>query len=94
MRCAAGSIASPAIGAYGLKLVNVAIPLTLEGSSLKSTNGTLDFYGGKVTNSFSVDLGSMKFSNTLNANDFDVNAVAQDASGGMGGKITGKGVCR
>ena len=87
-----GSIASPAIGAYGLKLVNVAIPLTLEGSSLKSTNGTLDFYGGKVTNSFSVDLGSMKFSNTLNANDFDVNAVAQDASGGMGGKITGKGV--
>ncbi len=86
-----GSLRSDAVTAFGLKLSNVSLPLTLTGETLKSEGGTLDFYGGRVTNSLTFEMNGMKFSDTLAANGFDVNAVAQDATGGLGGKITGRG---
>jgi hypothetical protein len=86
-----GSIRSASVTAFGLKLSGVSLPLALSGSVFRSANGTLDFYGGKVTNSLTFDMSSMKFSDSLTANGFDVNAAAQDASGGLGGKIAGRG---
>jgi autotransporter translocation and assembly factor TamB len=87
-----GSVRSAAVTAYGLKLSDLNIPLALSGNSLKSENGTLNFYGGKVKNSLTFDMNAMKFSDSVTAEGFDVNAAAQDATGGLGGKITGKGV--
>jgi translocation and assembly module TamB len=90
-----GSLRSAAVTAFGVKTNNVLFPLSLEwasgGGSFKSAGGTLDLYGGKVSNNLTFDLKSLKFSDTLKASGVDVNALAQDAAGGLSGKITGKG---
>ncbi|MDR1621115.1 MAG: hypothetical protein LBS00_01935, partial [Synergistaceae bacterium] len=90
-----GSIRSSAVTAFGVKTGSIALPLSLsvtsKGNVLKSEGGTLDLYGGKVVNNLTFDLKTMKFSNSLKASGVDVNALAQDATGGLGGKITGKG---
>jgi hypothetical protein len=87
----AGNLRSDAVSLFGIKLSNAALPLSLGGNTLKSEGGTLTLYGGKVVNTFSFDLKTMKFSDSLEAAGVDVNALAQDAAGGLGGKITGKG---
>jgi translocation and assembly module TamB len=86
-----GSLRSDAAAAFGIKASGIALPLSLSGNTFKSEKGTLSLYGGKVTNSLTFDLKSMKFSDTLSASGVDVNALAQDASGGLGGKVTGRG---
>ncbi|GHS94208.1 hypothetical protein AGMMS50276_06330 [Synergistales bacterium] len=86
-----GSLRSSALTLYGMKLSNIVLPLSLSPASFKSENASLTLYGGKAANTFSLDMKTMKFSDTLNVNGVDVNALAQDVSGGLGGKITGKG---
>jgi len=86
-----GSIRSSAVTAFGIKAGNIVLPLALAGNTLKSEGGSLSLYGGKVTNTLVFDLKNMKFTDEINASGVDVNAMAQDASGGLGGKITGKG---
>ncbi|MDR2523830.1 MAG: hypothetical protein LBC93_09055 [Synergistaceae bacterium] len=86
-----GSLRSAAVTAFGVKIGNAVFPLSLGENVLKSEGGTLDLYDGKVTNTLAFNLSTQKFSDTLKATDVDVNALAQDASGGLGGKITGKG---
>lgn len=86
-----GSLNSAAVTAFNLKLSNLNVPLSFNGNSLNTSNATFDFYGGRATNSLTFNFSSMKFSNSLTLSAFDVNAVAQDATGGLGGKITGKG---
>jgi hypothetical protein len=86
-----GSLRSDAAALFGVKLSNAVLPLSLGGNVLESERGTLALYGGKAVNTFSLDLGTMKFSDSLEVSGVDVNALAQDAAGGLGGKITGKG---
>ena len=38
-----------------------------------------------------LDLNTLKFSDSLTASGVDVNALAQNATGGLGGKVTGQG---
>jgi translocation and assembly module TamB len=86
-----GSLRSAAASLFGIKLSNAVLPLSLAGNTLKSEGGTLTLYGGKVVNTLTLDLGTMTFSDSLEASGVDVNALARDAAGGLGGKITGKG---
>jgi translocation and assembly module TamB len=86
-----GSVRSDAAALFGIKLSNAVLPLSLGGNTLKLEGGTLALYEGKVAGSAAFDLGTAKFSGSLEASGVDVNALAQDASGGLGGKVTGKG---
>jgi hypothetical protein len=86
-----GSLRAGAVVLSGIKLSNAVLPLSLAGNVLKSEKGTFTLYGGKAVNTFSLGLGTMKFGNSLEVAGADVNALAQDAAGGLGGKITGKG---
>ncbi|MDO4786481.1 MAG: translocation/assembly module TamB domain-containing protein [Fretibacterium sp.] len=86
-----GALSAAAVEAFGLRLSNVRLPLSLEEDAFKSSNGTLDLYGGRAKNNLTFDLKTLKFSDTITASGVDVNALAQDASGGLGGKITGQG---
>jgi autotransporter translocation and assembly factor TamB len=86
-----GSLTSPALTLYGMKLSNIILPVSLSNTAFKSEGGSLAFYGGKAANTFSLDLGTMKFNDTLSVTGADVNTLAQDASGGLNGKITGRG---
>jgi translocation and assembly module TamB len=90
-----GSLRSAGVTAFGVKIGNMVFPLSLsmtsKGNVLKSEGGTANLYGGKVVNNLTFDLKTMKFSDSLKASGVDVNALAQDAAGGLGGKITGKG---
>ncbi|MDR1376090.1 MAG: hypothetical protein LBJ22_01150 [Synergistaceae bacterium] len=90
-----GSLRSAAVTAFGVKTSDVVLPLSLsmtsKGNVFKSEKGTLGLYGGKVVNDLTFDLKTMKFSDSLKASGIDVNALAQDATGGLGGKITGRG---
>ncbi len=86
-----GTLSAASVEAFGLKLSAVKLPLSLEGDVFKSSNGTLALYGGKATNGLAFDMKTLKFSDTLSASGVDFNALAQDATGGLGGRITGRG---
>ena len=86
-----GSLSTSSAEAFGLRLANVKLPLSLDGNAFKSSNGTLELYGGKASNNLTLDLNTLKFSDSLTASGVDVNALAQDATGGFGGKVTGQG---
>ena len=86
-----GTLTTPALKAFGMNLTNVKLPLNYSGNSLASTNGTATLYGGSLKNNFNFDIKNMKFSDNIEASNVDVNNLIQDASGGLGGKITGKG---
>ena len=86
-----GSLSASSAVAFGLRLANVKLPLSLDGNAFKSSNGTLELYGGKASNNLTLDLNTLKFSDSLTASGVDVNALAQDATGGLGGKVTGQG---
>jgi len=47
--------------------------------------------GGSARNSLPFDAGSLKFSDELSADELDVNALLQDVTGGLGGRVTGRG---
>jgi translocation and assembly module TamB len=86
-----GSIKSSAVTAFGIKVSDVVIPIAMSGNTLKSEGGTLNLYGGKVTNTFVLNMKDLKFTDEINASGVDGNALAQDATGGLGGRITGRG---
>ncbi|MDI9369840.1 MAG: hypothetical protein GX181_07390 [Synergistaceae bacterium] len=84
-----GSITSPALTVMGLKLANLSYPISLDGNSLSSKGASVSFYGGTVKGGGALDIGTMKFSHSLELSGVDVNGVAQDFTGGMEGKIGG-----
>jgi len=86
-----GSIRSAAITAFGLRVSDVVAPLNLTGNTLNSQGGTLNLYGGSVTNNLAFNIDNMSFTNEISASNVDVNALLQDATGGLGGRITGRG---
>ncbi|GHV37669.1 hypothetical protein FACS1894187_15030 [Synergistales bacterium] len=85
-----GTLSAASATLFRLKLSNMSVPFSFSGNTLKSSNAALALYGGKLVNNLSVNLDSMKWSDSLTATGFDVNALVQDA-GGSEGKITGKG---
>ncbi|MCR4817817.1 MAG: hypothetical protein K5841_02535 [Fretibacterium sp.] len=86
-----GSITSSAIKAFGLKLSEVKLPLSLTGNTFASMGGTAKVYGGSAKNDLTCDLSRSTFTDQLQASGVDVNALIQDMTGGLGGKITGQG---
>ncbi|GHS88457.1 hypothetical protein AGMMS49957_10020 [Synergistales bacterium] len=75
----------------GLKLSNISVPFAYSGNAVKSSNGSLTLYGGKLVNNFNINLDSMKWSDSFTATNFDINPLVQDVSGSLDGKITGRG---
>ena len=86
-----GALTSSALKAFGLNLTEVNLPLSYSGATFASSGGTAKLYGGSARNSLSFDTGSLKFSDELTADGLDVNALLQDVTGGLGGRITGRG---
>ena len=86
-----GAITSSALKAFGLNLTDVNLPLSLNANTFASSGGTANLYGGSAKNTLTFDIKSSKFTDELSANNVDVNALIQDVSGGIGGKITGRG---
>lgn len=86
-----GSLTAPNVKAFGLNLSKVNLPLNYTGNSFASSNGTANLYGGSLKNNFNFDIKNMKFTDNIEASNFDVNNLIQDVSGGLGGKIIGTG---
>ena len=86
-----GSLNIPSLSAYGVKLSNINLPLSYSGNNFASKGGTAKLYGGTLNNSLTFNIDTMKFTDDISANAVDVNGLIQDASGGLEGKITGKG---
>ena len=87
-----GALTSSALKIYGINITNINLPLTYSANRFTSSNGTANLYGGSAKNSFAFNTETMTFTNNLEASNVDINALIQDASGGLdGGKITGKG---
>ena len=86
-----GSLNIPALSAYGVKLSDVKLPLAYSENNFASKGGTAKFYGGTLNNNLTFDINAMKFTDDISANGVDINGLVQDASGGLEGKITGKG---
>lgn len=86
-----GSLTSQAIRAFGLNLTKINVPLSYSGNSFASNNATANFYGGTAKNTLNFDIKNMKFTDNVEASGIDVNALIQDAAGGLEGKITGAG---
>jgi translocation and assembly module TamB len=85
-----GSITSPSLTVMGLKASNLSYPVSLEGNTLWGKGASVNFYGGKITGSGSLDISTLKFSHSAQFSGVDINGVVQDFTGGMGGKITGQ----
>ncbi len=86
-----GTLTSQAIKAFGLNLTKINVPLSYSGNSFASNNATANFYGGTAKNTLNFDIKNMKFTDNVEASGIDVNALIQDAAGGLEGKITGTG---
>lgn len=86
-----GNLSTPNLKAFGMNLTNVKLPLNYSGNSFASSNGTANLYGGNLKNNFNFDIKNMKFTDNIEASGVEINNLIQDASGGLGGKITGKG---
>lgn len=86
-----GSVTVPALKAFGLNLSGVNLPLAWSGSTFSSSGGTAKLYSGTAKNTLTYNLSTSKFTDELSASGVDVNALIQDAVGGLGGKITGQG---
>ncbi|MBQ7544342.1 MAG: hypothetical protein IJT02_05290 [Synergistaceae bacterium] len=86
-----GTLTLPAFKAYGFSLSSVNLPLSYSGNKFASSGGTAKLYGGTLKNTLTFDVNTMKFTDNIDASGVDVNALIQDASGGLEGKITGTG---
>lgn len=86
-----GSITAASLAAFGLKLSDVNLPLTYSGNNFALNGGSAKLYGGTLKNTLTLNTGTMKFTDDISAEDVDVNGLIQDASGGLEGKISGKG---
>ena len=88
---AKGTLSAPNFQAYGFKLSNVSLPLSYSGKNFASAGGSAKLYGGTLKNTLTFDVNAMKFTDNIDASGVDVNALIQDAAGGLEGKITGTG---
>ena len=86
-----GVLTSPAVKAYGLSITNITLPLTYSGNNFASSGGTAKLYNGTLKNSLTFNIDKMTFTDNIDASGVDVNALIQDAAGGLDGKITGTG---
>ena len=86
-----GSLTSKTLQAFGLKMSDVNLPLSYSGVTFSSSGGTAKLYGGTAKNVLTFNTSTMKFTDDINVNGIDVNGLIQDLSGGLEGKITGKG---
>ena len=88
---AKGTLTLPALKAYGFSLSDVNLPMSYSGNSFASSGGTAKLYSGTLKNTLAFNLDKMTFTDNIDASGIDVNALIQDAAGGLEGKITGKG---
>ena len=88
---AKGILTLPALKAYGFRLSDISLPLSYSGNSFASSGGTAKLYTGTLKNTLTFNLDKMTFTDNIDASGIDVNALIQDAAGGLEGKITGKG---
>lgn len=88
---AKGTLTLPALKAYGFSLSDVNLPVSYSGNSFASAGGTAKLYSGTLKNTLVFNLDKMTFTDNIDASGIDVNALIQTASGGLEGKITGKG---
>lgn len=88
-----GTLTSPAVTAYGLKLTDITLPLSYAGNNntFASTNGTAKLYGGILKNSLTFNTDKMTFTDNIEASGVNVNSLVQDVSGGLEGRVTGTG---
>lgn len=84
-----GAITSPSLTVMGIKATNLNYPLALEGNKLSGKGGSLVLYGGKASGEGSIDIATLKYSHSAEFSGVDVNALLQDFTGGLGGKVTG-----
>ena len=88
---AKGTLTVPALKAFGFNLSNVNFPLSYSGSNFASSGGTAKLYNGTLKNTLTFNVAKMTFTDNIDASGVDVNALIQDAAGGLDGKITGTG---
>ncbi|MBQ7216718.1 MAG: hypothetical protein IJS39_12135, partial [Synergistaceae bacterium] len=88
---AKGTLTIPALKAYGFSLSDVNLPVSYSGNSIASAGGTAKLYSGTLKNTLAFNLDKMTFTDNIDASGIDVNALIQAASGGLEGRITGKG---
>ena len=88
---AKGTLTIPAFKAYGFNLTNITLPLSYSGNNFASSGGTAKLYGGTLKNTLTFNVAKMTFTDNIDASGIDVNALIQDAAGGLEGKITGTG---
>ncbi len=88
---AKGTLTLPALKAYGFRLSDVNLPVSYSGNNFASSGGTAKLYGGTLKNTLVFNVDKMTFTDNIDASGIDVNALIQDAAGGLEGKITGKG---
>ena len=88
---AKGTLTALNFQAYGFKLTSINLPLSYSGNSFASSGATAKLYGGNLKNTLTFDVNTMKFTDNIDASGIDVNALIQDAAGGLEGKITGTG---
>lgn len=88
---AKGTLTSGAFKAWGIRLTDVNMPLNYSNNKLVSAPASAKLYGGTLKNNLTFDVKAMTFSDNADVNGADVNALIQDVSGGLEGKITGTG---
>lgn len=84
-----GAITSQSLTVMGVKATNLNYPLALEGNKLSGSGGSAALYGGKVSGAGAIDISTLKYSHSAEFSGVDVNALLQDFTGGLGGKVTG-----
>ena len=88
---AKGALTIPALKAYGFSLTNITLPISYSGNNFASSGGSAKLYGGTLKNTLTFNVAKMTFTDNIDASGVDVNALIQDAAGGLDGKITGTG---
>ena len=88
---AKGTLTLPSLKAYGFKLSDVNLPVLYSGNHFASSGGTAKLYGGTLKNTLTFNVDKMTFTDNIDASGIDVNALIQDAAGGLEGRITGRG---
>ena len=88
---AKGTLTMPEFKAYGFNLTNITLPLSYSGNNFASSGGTAKLYGGTLKNTLTFNVAKMTLTDNIDASGIDVNALIQDAAGGLEGKITGTG---
>ncbi|MCF4114836.1 MULTISPECIES: AsmA-like C-terminal region-containing protein [Dethiosulfovibrio] len=83
-----GYVKSPSLTVMNMAIKNLNCPLKLAGTKLDISEATADLYGGKVSSSGLIDLGTMKFSKKVSLSGTDVAPLIKDFAGTKG-TVTG-----